>query len=162
MADGSIYYQIKLINRTRFDIVRIRAELLHTQEVMIPGSNASIPLFHTKPVPLKRAEILRIGRFNSRDKGAQFAFRFVAYDIEVNAKINDRFLFRVYAEHAISGYSRVEQGHYSMNLIRDGDFEGGDSLRVVPLSAPFRKPTKPRETPPVELTEILDRIRRIT
>lgn len=159
LKDGSLYYQIKVVNHTRFPLARAQAELLHGHRTILQNDYGGSPLLQTRPILLKRSYLLRLARYDRRDWEANYAFRFVAYDIEDHTDPSDRFLFRIYAEHTITGVGSIFEHTYTLKSIVDGDFEGGDSLNIVPVTQPFRKPTSVQDDTHRMLGEIVDWIR---
>lgn len=159
LKDGSLYYQIKVVNHTRFPLARVQAELLHGHRTILHNDYGGSPLLQTRPILLKRSYLLRLARYDRRDWEANYAFRFVAYDIEDHTDPSDRFLFRIYAEHTITGAGSIFEHTYTLKSIVDGDFEGGDSLNIVPVTQPFRKPTRVQDDTHRMLGEIVDWIR---
>jgi len=159
LKDDSLYYQIKVVNHTRFPLARVQAELLHGHRTILHNDYGGSPLLQTRPILLKRSYLLRLARYDRRDWEANYAFRFVAYDIEDHTDPSDRFLFRIYAEHTITGVGSIFEHTYTLKSIVDGDFEGGDSLNIVPVTQPFRKPTRVQDDTHRMLGEIVDWIR---
>ena len=67
LKDGSRYYQIKVIDHTRFPIARVQAELLHAHRTILHSDYGGSSLLQTRPIPLKRSYLLRLERYDQRD-----------------------------------------------------------------------------------------------
>jgi hypothetical protein len=105
--NGRIAYRIKTINKTRSELLNIKARLdLVTPKADIGGMTRTI-----KKVPLKASEIMTMNKFNLKDKEVRYVFRFTTYE-DIESFLQDDFSylrFRIYAVHSFSGFGALIQ-----------------------------------------------------
>lgn len=128
---GNTAFGIKIINRTSYPIVSVRAEL----HIVASGLSSGGPVGQTRPVDLKRSSILNIGKYDKKDKDATYAFRFVTYeDLEAIWKDDPNWYARitVYAEHELTGFGKAFYQRYPKKTtsIVCGQFQFGDTFRI--------------------------------
>jgi hypothetical protein len=129
--DGRDIFRIKIINKTRFPIVDIRAQLHLLRNYQTHNGD----IFKAEIIKLKQAEPLTINGFNKRDRDANYAYRFVTYDNldSIWSEEGVGFLrFRIFSRHSISGFGSVSVQEYRLKRasIIDGDFAKGNSFEI--------------------------------
>jgi len=124
-------YAIKVINRTRFDLIDVRARLENL--VIIAGVNN--PLTRRRHIPLRFSEILVLSKYDRDDRQADYAFRFTtASELSVRTLGKNTIIrFSIIAKHSLSGFSSASEQRYGLTDIVDGTFATGDSLSITPL-----------------------------
>jgi hypothetical protein len=128
--DRDKVFRIKVINRSKRDVIGVRAEMHLMETAGITGG----PIHHSTPISLLRSELLHIAAFKRNDEDAQYAFRFVTED-DLDAlwsKSSQYVRISIYATDSLSGFGRVfsRNFHNKKSEIEDGDFRFGDSFAV--------------------------------
>jgi hypothetical protein len=128
---GKKIYRIKVVNETKVPIINVKAQLHLMNPNMAPGGI----IFISKEISFQRSEMLEIAAFDSKDKAAEYAYRFRSYEDIDNLWSDDAhsyLRFRIYATHSISGFSRVfrKDYHTKRNTIIEGDFAFGTSTAI--------------------------------
>lgn len=131
-TDGSTIYRIKVINRTKFPIVDIKAQL----HIFKNHQTATGEIWKSKPIDLKRSDPIGIFKYDVADRDANYAYRFVTYeDLEaIWSNDNVQFLrFRIYARHSLSGFGVFSYKDYRLkrNSIQLGEFSKGDTFEIT-------------------------------
>lgn len=131
VRDGSIAYGIKVINRTRFDLIDVRARF----EVLEVIPDVQGPLYRRTDLKLRFSEILILQKYRRNDKDADYAFRFTTVgDLRDSVRVKKPILrFTIIAKHSLSGFSSAYVQRYRISDIEDGYFETGDSMKIYPL-----------------------------
>lgn len=129
--NGETWYSVKILNRTRFDLIKVFAEF----HIVTPKKKYGGYIIHAEKLDLIRSEVLVLSKFDASDKEAKYAFRFrsTAY-LEKDWVDQESYIrFRVYAAHSLSGFGKVfSKDYYDKEVdIVSGDFEYGNSLRVI-------------------------------
>ncbi|MGK7900923.1 MAG: hypothetical protein AB4352_05815 [Hormoscilla sp.] len=99
--DGRTLYRIKVINRTKADIVNIRAQLHLLKKDQVKGGE----ILRNKRLQLKQSDLLFIEKFDVRDKNASYAYRFITYEnLEEEWDAARQFVrFRIICTHPFTG-----------------------------------------------------------
>lgn len=128
LRGDELSYAIKVINRTRTDLIDVKArlEVLET----IPDVRAS--LTRRRDIPLRFGEILILPRYDKADKTFDYAFRFTTSQ-ELSARTigkNTIIRFSLIAKHSVSGFSAAFEQRYRLSDLVDGYFETGDTFSI--------------------------------
>lgn len=129
---GKSIYRIKVINRTKAPIVDIKAQL----HVFTSRQTATGDIWKSTSIELKQSDPIMIGKYDKKDKDADYAYRFITYkDIDkVWNDENTQFLrFRIYARHSVSGFGTFASKDYRLkrNSIKEGEFSKGDTFEIA-------------------------------
>ena len=130
--NGKSIYRIKVINRTRYPIVDIKAQL----HVFKSRQTATGEIWISTSIELKQSDPIIIDKYDKIDKDANYAYRFITYkDIDnIWNDENMQFLrFRIYAKHAVSGFGTFASQDYRLkrNSIKEGEFSKGDTFEIA-------------------------------
>ena len=130
--DGRPIYRIKVINRTKYPIIDIKAQL----HIFENQQTANGEIWKSMTIELKRSDPIVIDKYDKSDRDALYAYRFVTYnDLEALwGYDNVQFLrFRIYARHALSGFGTFAYQDFRLkrNSIKVGDFSKGDTFEIV-------------------------------
>jgi len=131
LEDGKKEYAIKIINKNKRNIVDLRVELLLVQSSNVPGGF----ILNTNSIALKTDHAFIVSKFDSADKDAEYARRFVCYEnldtLWQNEDI-DYVIFRVYCHDEVSGFGKVFTQEYrtKRTCLIDGQFHFGDDLEI--------------------------------
>lgn len=134
------FYAFKVVNRCRFPIINIKAELTILKPARVPGGHE---IKWSSGVDLNRDTVFQLPAY-SKGGDTGYAYRFCTdsnlHDIWRSNR--DTLRLRVVATHSVSGFSRTFEQVYGpkWEAIVPGSHEGGASLNVV------RRP--PPQTPP--------------
>ncbi|MGK7900924.1 MAG: hypothetical protein AB4352_05820 [Hormoscilla sp.] len=132
-GDGRVLYRIKVINRTKADIVNIRAQL-HLlkrggQDVQVKGGL----VVKNQKLELKQSDPLFIEKYSAKDPKANYAYRFITYE-ELSEKWDrdtQRLRFRIICTHAFTGVTKFFEKEYDYYNIKNGNFCKGDSFEIT-------------------------------
>ncbi len=130
--NGKPNYRIKVINRTKYPIVDIRAQL----HVFTSRQTATGDIWASTAITLKQSDPITINKYDKKDKDVDYAYRFVTYQ-DVESIWNDdniQFLrFRIYARHSVSGFGTFASKDYRLkrNCIKEGEFSKGDTFEIA-------------------------------
>ncbi|HOX77199.1 MAG TPA: hypothetical protein PLW31_04095 [Bacteroidales bacterium] len=131
---GSRRYRIKIINKTKFDIIDISAELKFQH--IKPGSDLII----TKSIPLVQPNLYLLKKYKPRGNRTEFAYKFL---VSHEAKVSDLFdlfdkyannnpsvRFRILATHSATNFPKVINAEFSRNDFSEGDYRLGNSFII--------------------------------
>lgn len=124
------YYTIKVINKTRFRIHDVKAELWITKPYGVKGGkNIKLDI-----IELKKSELFSIDPFNANNKEASYAVLFSTSEDLNQRWDNDaqNLRFRIIAKHSFSGFSRIyeKEYHSKANTLKKANFEFGNSFAI--------------------------------
>lgn len=126
---GEDEYIIKILNKTYFSIINVKAQLHWMLKVPVPEGHVEI----STEVPLKQGETVEIGPLNLNDHDARYAFRFTtSEDLETHWDGQKYLRFKIYAVHSLSGFGKVFPQYYytkGSDLV-SGIFVFGNSLEI--------------------------------
>lgn len=126
-----IIYRIKVINRSRYPLTDIRAQL----HIYKNYQTAAGDIWKSEALTLTRPDPIIIDKYDKNDSEANYAYRFVTYDLD-NRWSDDttQFVrFRVFARHSLSGFGGFFCKDYRLKRVAlvNGDFVKGDAFDVV-------------------------------
>ena len=127
---GTVYYDFKIINKSKRPLIDVRAHASLANLVYAEGG----PVFETAKIPLIRDHYFELNGFDRKDQYADYALRFATtYDLN-GAWSNDsnHLKLRVIATDSVSGFSKafVKQFATKRNSIKDGRHQFGEGLDV--------------------------------
>jgi len=116
---------------TKRSITNVRAELHLITPKNVPGGR----IVSSKKIELKRCDPIQIGRFNPKDKEADYAHRFQTYKNldKIWAKDGNTYLrFRIFGTDSLSNLGKIFRQDYHMkrSTIKNGEFEFGNSMEI--------------------------------
>ncbi|MDD4991617.1 MAG: hypothetical protein PHR83_05215 [Paludibacter sp.] len=128
---NKLKYTVKVINKTRFDVYDIKAQLHIIRKCQTPSGEIE----KSELIELKRDDPFILGKFDKKDVNADYAFRFVTYiDLESiwTDDNNDILKFRVICKHQISGVLGYFQQKYRVkkSVIKTGEFKAGNLMEI--------------------------------
>ena len=154
VREGRTAYSIKIINRTNYEIVEVRAKLLlmrpeapPTPQTQATGTalsrnNALKPkiIWNSAELGLKRSETFSLGKFDPKDADARYAYRFISFDdIEGMLSEGAWVELRIYCRHSLSGFGRVFSQRFLLaedpEVMAAGEFDVGNTMEIVPAGA---------------------------
>ena len=130
-SNGS--YKIKIINKSYFSAIHIKARLSYIKHFDVPGGHQET---QATPIPLTLpdGELFSIDKFDSNIQFATYSYRFrTIEDIRNGLTLHNRLYIRIKipATHSLSNIGKVfTQNYYEHNII-NGDFQFGDNITVV-------------------------------
>lgn len=122
-------YAFKIINRSRWPLTHLEFELT----LITPKSVHGGVVLTNDLLPLIKNKIFEVGKFDKKDKEAQFAVRIGApIDLRARCVGEGQFLYlTVSAQHSLSGFQKVFTKHYHLESdIKKGKHEYGLGLDV--------------------------------
>lgn len=122
-------FKIKIINRGHYSATNIRAELCYVNYFSVPNGVEQ----NSKKILLTKMELFALDGLNNSDY-ASYTYRFVTTEnLLEGLKHFDRshIRFKLIATHSMSNISKVYVRNYALNDIKTGDFEFGNSIRIV-------------------------------
>jgi hypothetical protein len=130
-ADGKPVYIFKVINRSRRSIMNVRARLSLLKPFIVPEGQVNL----ATQIPLKTDDVFSLKHFDSADKNADYAFRFVTHEDLDSIWSNDEAQFiilRIYAMDSLSGLGKLFERKYMLrrDSIRKGTFVAGNSFEI--------------------------------
>ena len=132
-VNGQTIYRFKVVNKTRNDLVDIRAELHLMKKYQVCRDS----IVKSKRLSLKQGNPIVIEKFRRWHSSTEYAFRFLSYeDIEKEwADFNaDSLRLRIFARNAFWGVSAIVSQRYDNleHLIKEGDFAKGYTFEIFP------------------------------
>ncbi len=128
--NGTIYYDFKIINKSKRPLVDVRAHASLAKRVYAEGG----PIYQTERIPLIRDKYFELGGFSLQDQNADYALRFATQsDLgSAWASDSDHVKLRVIATDSVSGFSKafVQQYMTKRNSIKPGLHKFGNELDV--------------------------------
>jgi len=141
---GNTLYAIKIINKTKTEIINVKLELCAASVVsQTTVDGRSVPAIRLTKIAIGREqpinELMVIDKFNLNDNEAKYAQQLIiAEDINDKCNAENSFLLlRIIATHSASGFSKVYEARYDhplSNFIVKGRFKGADNLDIIPDS----------------------------
>lgn len=129
-TSSEVGYAIKIINKTRWPIVEIKATLERATKKNL--ANGAITRTHS--IQLVKAERFELPGFK-RKTPEESAFRFVTYEkLQDILSCSDSYVvFTVHAKHSLTGFGKVARQEYfgDRDVIRQGSFKVGLSMDIV-------------------------------
>jgi hypothetical protein len=128
---NKLKYTIKVINKTKFDVYDIKAQLHIIRKCQTPSGEIE----KSELIELRRSDPFILGKFNRKDINADYAFRFVTYadlDSIWNDDDKDILKFRIICKHQISGVLKCFQHEYRIkrSVIKNGKFKAGNLFEI--------------------------------
>lgn len=129
--DGSYDFFIKIINKTRFNIINVRAEVRFIDPQNISKGVVRV----TRNLKLRNGSVYDISKYNKKDDDAMYAYWFrIEEDIRGMWNGRSYIRFKVYAEHSLSGFGKVYTMNYMMPTdVIEGRFVFGDCTDITPI-----------------------------
>lgn len=144
---GSTFYIIKLVNKTSSDIINVKfdlslAKLAHHS----PEAETNIYVLDALRIGRKTptSELMSINRYDKHDKKASYAIQLAVplqsdddsgdLSVTLESLLQEQFthlIFRVYATHSVSGFSRITQRIYEIHHIKEGRFKPGATVDMT-------------------------------
>lgn len=128
---GKEKYTIKVINKTKYNIYDIEAQLHIVRQECTPTGCIE----KTEIIAFKRENPFILTKFDKKDKNANYAYRFLTYEnlnlICATNNINS-LRFRLICKHELSGILGYFNHEYIIrgNFIKNGNFIVGDSFEI--------------------------------
>lgn len=126
--DGS--YRIKIINKSRFSAINIKAELSYINFFDVPGGRE----INSHRIPLIKSELFEIESLNRKPEFATYSYRFVTKE-NIRSGLtekNRQFVrLKISSIHSLSNIGAVLIKEYSSTRIKDGDFKFGNSFDII-------------------------------
>jgi hypothetical protein len=122
-------YKIKIVNKAKFDVVDVRAELASINFYKVPNGNET----NSKIIDLTKSKIFMLGKATSSDSDTQNTFKFISrVNIQdfIKNKDVDYIRFRLYIVDSFTNMGKVYEQKYYKSAIKSGDFIIGDSLKI--------------------------------
>jgi hypothetical protein len=123
-------FAFKIINRSRWALTHLEFELT----LITPKSVHGGVVLTNDLLPLIKDKIFEIGKFDKKDKDAQYAVRIGApVDLRAKCAGEGQFLYlTVSAQHSLSGFRKVFTKHYHPESdVKKGKHEYGLGLDVL-------------------------------
>ena len=130
--DGRVIFRIKVINRSKYPVTNIRAQI----HLMKPYQSSGGEVWKSKAIKLVRDNPMVLDRYAKKDPDVNYAFRFVTYENIDELWLDDtvQFIrFRTTCQHGLSGFGGYFSRDYRLKrrTIKDGDFSKGDTFDIV-------------------------------
>ena len=124
-------YVIKILNKGKREAININIVFHVVKEIIVSGGR----IFRSERLELRSNNILSIPKFCKKDSDANYAFRircFENLEAKWSSNKNSYLRIRLTAADAISGATIVcEQKYYTLDSIKEGQFEWGDSFKII-------------------------------
>ena len=133
VRNGQLSHGVKIINRSRADLVDIRVRLDRIE--ITPDVNGYLKV--RTPIPLRFDEILVLPRFKRKDKEHEYAYRFTTTE-DVAGRMDEAISilrFQLVAKHSVSGFSRAFSQNFRVSDIVDGNFAVGNTFEIALLAS---------------------------
>ncbi|MEI8273504.1 MAG: hypothetical protein WCG08_12850 [Paludibacter sp.] len=128
---NELKYSIKVINKTKFNIYDIKAQLHIIRKHQTPSGEIE----KSELIELKRNVPFVLKKFDKKDTSYDYVFRFVTYvDLE-SIWVDDSkdiLRFRMICKHQISGVLDCFEQNYRVkkSVIKNGDFKAGNLFEI--------------------------------
>lgn len=123
-------FEIKIINRSGFPAINLRAELQLVRQVVVPEGYVQI----WDDVALIRPNPLQIEKYAKKDQQGMYAFYFRTLENLDELWKDDTTSFlriRIFATHSLSGFSKVfVKNYFKKSVLVLGEFTAGDSFEI--------------------------------
>lgn len=118
-------YSIKVVNKTRFALVNIKAELLLMKN--------KIDGYEFREIYLRKKDVIKIPKFNFTDQQFSYTFKFSTYEnIRDYLKDDDTFLlFTISAAHSLTHTTQDFSKKYIIKDICRGIFRAGPFTDII-------------------------------
>lgn len=128
---GHVEYQIKIINKTRRNIMNVQAHLFLITPTEISGGIIE----KNDEIQLRTKTLTDMAKFNDKDETANNVFRFICeenIEEDLNKNENSFLRFKISATDSLSGCTSVFSKDYKTieKSIKEGEFEYGKSLKI--------------------------------
>lgn len=124
------FFAFKIVNTAARACHNVRVEATLARLRNVEGGQ----VFWTAPLPLKKAHVFEIPRFNRKDTNADYAWRFVTDENLDELWTSDDALirFRVLATDSVTNFSRAFSKEFRLprNSVKGGSHHFGRDLRV--------------------------------
>ncbi len=128
---GYIYYDFKIINRSKRSAINIQAYLVLATQTNVEGG----PIYKTRGIDFTNHSFFELGPFSATDSDAYYALRVTTVQDIDNMWVGEEshLRLRIMATDAESGFSRAFMHDFRVkrNSIKSGQHEFGSSLRVT-------------------------------
>ncbi|HZG53101.1 MAG TPA: hypothetical protein VEZ40_13275 [Pyrinomonadaceae bacterium] len=129
--DGRLIFRIKVINRSKYPVTNIRAQL----HLMKPYQSIGGEVSKSKSIRLVRADPIVLDKFSKKDIDVNYAYRFVTYE-DIDKLWGDdtiQFIrFRITCQHGLSGFGGYffRDFRVKRKTIKEGDFYKGNTFEI--------------------------------
>ena len=125
-------FRVKVINRTRWPITDIKAQL----HLVWNRQEAGGAIYRSKLIRLVQDAPIAIDKYSKKDTEANYAYRFATQEPLDTIWVDDaqQFLrFRLICKHSLSGFGGffVQDFRVKRHAIRNGSFVKGDTCEIV-------------------------------
>lgn len=127
--NGAVPYKIKVINKSRFPVINIKAELAYINYFQVPGGLET----NSVKIVLNKSEIFSLDKFDTKAQNAPYTYMFVTTENILNRLIQNNLpyiRFKLSAIHSLSNIGTVFEKRYYANSFVTGDFHFGNNLTI--------------------------------
>ena len=126
-----VEYQIKIINKTRRNIMNVQAHLFLITPTEISGGIIE----KNDEIQLRTKTLTDMAKYNDKDETANNVFRFICeenIEEDLNENKNSFLRFKISATDSLSGCTSAFSKDYKTieKSIKEGEFEYGKSLKI--------------------------------
>ena len=124
------YYKIKVINKSRYDAINVKAELSYINLFAVPNGLET----NSRTISLNKNELFLLAKFDLKSENAAFTYLFVTHEnIQNGLEAGNRHYLRlrISATHSLSNMGKVFEKKYFVGAFANGDFSYGNSTEIA-------------------------------